>query len=104
MSAPEDLFAIQLKAAGIEHEREYRFNPDRRWRSDFHIPAHKLLIEIEGGLYVNGGHSRGAAYEKNLEKYNSCVLLGYRLLRYSPRMVKNGVALDGVMKVVYEKA
>ena len=36
MSAAEDLFEFQLRAAKVQgFEREVRFSPPRRWRFDF---------------------------------------------------------------------
>jgi hypothetical protein len=32
----EETLALQLKAAGIEFEREFRFDPDRKWRAEIH--------------------------------------------------------------------
>jgi len=53
-----------------------------------------LLVEIEGAIYTGGRHVRGSGYEADLEKYNLAVLQGYRVLRFSPRMVRDGTALS----------
>lgn len=64
---------------------EYLFHPTRKWRFDFAWCAPvKLAIEIDGGLFVNGGHNRGAALLAQYEKQNAAVLLNWRVLRYSP--------------------
>ena len=95
MSAIEDEFEFQLGVAGLpEAVREYAFAPKRRYRADFAFPAHMLLVEIEGAIYTGGRHVRGAGYESDLEKYNLAVLQGYRVLRFSPRMVRDGTALS----------
>ena len=73
---------------GIEEpEKEYRFHPGRKWRADFAWPRRKLLLEIEGGVYSMGRHTRGAGYVKDLEKYNAACELGYRMLRYVPSRI-----------------
>jgi very-short-patch-repair endonuclease len=72
-----------LPAPVINH----RFHHARRWMIDFSYPDRKIAIEIEGGLFVNGGHVRGAYYIDNMEKYNAETLLGWRLLRYAPGRV-----------------
>jgi hypothetical protein len=35
-------------------EKEFRFHPTRKWRADFAHLESKTLIEIEGGIYING--------------------------------------------------
>jgi very-short-patch-repair endonuclease len=99
-SPGEEAFLLHCRAEGITTVmREFRFC-DRKWRFDFAIPSHKIAIEIEGGLYIGGGHSRGKGYEANLEKYNTAVKMGWRVLRYSTDMVMAGTAVDDVLKMM----
>lgn len=65
-------------------EPEYRFHPARRWRFDYAIPEHKIAIEIEGGSFVRGRHTRGVGYLNDMEKYNEATIMGWRVLRYKP--------------------
>lgn len=104
-SKGEASLALQLNALGIPFQREVRFAPPRLWRFDFVLTgkhAH-IACEVEGGLYVNGGHSRGRAYEKNLEKYNTAALMGFSLYRFSTDMVTSGEALK-VIQMAMERA
>ena len=65
-------------------EKEFRFHPTRRWRADFaHLPS-RTLIEIEGGIYINGRHNRGAGFAADLEKYLEASLAGWRVVRLGP--------------------
>jgi very-short-patch-repair endonuclease len=75
---------------------EHRFHPVRRWRFDLAWPEAKLAVEVEGGVYVQGRHSRGAGMEADCEKYNEAANRGWRVLRVTPRHVKNGQALTWV--------
>lgn len=70
------------KIFGLEVVAEYCFHPTRRWRFDFAIPDKMIAIEIEGGSWSGGRHTRGAGYNKDMKKYNEAVKLGWRLLRY----------------------
>ncbi len=73
--------ALWHKAGGPPLEAEFRFHPQRRWRADFaHLPS-RTLIEIEGGIYVNGRHNRAAGFAADLEKYLEAALDGWRVVR-----------------------
>src|SRR5689334_14918313 len=81
----EERFADLLFEIGLalDFVREYRFDPKRRWRVDFYSAKARLCVEIEGGIWIQGGHTRGAGYAANVEKYNAIQCAGLRLLRYT---------------------
>ena len=90
---------LMLQAVGLpEPEREYRFHSRRRWRLDLAYPALRIGIEIEGGTWARGRHTRGQGYADDCEKYNAAVLLGWRVLRYTPAQL--GQAVDDVRRAV----
>jgi len=96
MSDAEEMFAFQLRAVGITHEREVRFAPPRRWRADFLIHTRHgsgLLVEVDGGTWSGGRHTTGAGFAADCAKLNEATLLGYRILRVTPAMVDSGAAL-----------
>ncbi len=82
---------------------EYKFHPTRRWRADYALPGYRLLVEIEGGAWVGGRHTRGGGYIRDLEKYNAAVLLGWALLRFTPEQVEDGSALDVIEQFIKTK-
>lgn len=88
-----------LRAYGIEFKQEYQFNENRRWRADFHITGTKILIEVEGGIWSNGRHTRGKGYIADMEKYNSAQELGYLVFRYSTEQVKSGKAIEEIRRL-----
>jgi len=75
------LDALQLPAP----RTEYQFHPRRRWRMDYAWPDLRLFLEVEGGVWVAGRHTRGSGYIKDLEKYNTAAAMGWRLIRCQPR-------------------
>jgi len=81
---------------------EFRFAPPRRWRFDFAWPLLEppLALEVDGGGWINGRHSRGTGIEKDCEKLNAAIALGYRVLRATPAMVKDGRALAAIEKAI----
>lgn len=61
--------------------REYRFDETRRWKFDYAWCAQRVALESEGGVFVAGGHNRGAKFVKDCEKYNAATLAGWRVFR-----------------------
>jgi very-short-patch-repair endonuclease len=98
VSAAEDELATQLRAAGVEFEREVRFHPTRRWRADFRVGA--VLVEVEGGGYIGGRHGTGIGMERDCEKYSEAAVLGYRVLRVTPKHIRSGFALDVIERAI----
>jgi very-short-patch-repair endonuclease len=72
---------------GPDLEREYRFHHERRWRADFAHVGARVLIEIEGGIWVNGRHNRAAGFNADLEKYLAAGLGGWRVFRFGPDQI-----------------
>lgn len=66
-------------------EYEFRFHGTRKWRFDLAFPAERVAIEVQGGIWVAGGHNRGAQMLKDWEKYNEAACLGWRLLYCQPK-------------------
>lgn len=87
----ENSMRFHLQAMGLPFVSEHRFCK-RMWRFDFAIPELLIGIECEGGIFTGGAHTRGAHYESDLEKYNAAASLGWRVLRFSGDMIKNGYA------------
>lgn len=101
MSNQEENFAFQLRALGLDGwAREVKFHPTRKWRFDFYNADKKLAVEIEGGVYTNGRHTRGSGFVKDIEKYNTAAEMGICVLRYASHMVANGEAIAQVERVV----
>jgi len=102
-SALEGQLALQLRLAGLpKPEREYRFDPTRKWRADFAWPALKLLVEVEGGTWMQGRHARGAGMRADAQKYNHAVLENWRLLRVTPDMIRDGTALQTIERALLQ--
>lgn len=85
-----DVFAYMLHVVGRdlpEPEREYVFAPPRKWRADFCWPAQKVVVEVDGGLYtLHGGRHNTDA---DREKCNTAASLGYLILHFSPRQLRD---------------
>lgn len=98
MSLP---LAVQCRAIGMpEPVTEFRFHKTRRWRFDYAWPHHKLALEVDGGVWTQGRHTRGAGVEKDCEKYCEAVVQGWRILRVTTRHVRSGQALGWIERAL----
>jgi hypothetical protein len=90
-----DTLQLHLKALGLPAPvPEFRFCPSRRWRVDYFFAnsVRPLAVEIEGSVFQQGRHTRGAGFLKDCEKYNELSIMGISLLRFTPQQVEKGVA------------
>ncbi len=89
-SKGEELFLAQLVDYGFpEAKEEYRFHHYRRFRFDFAWPVVSIAVEIEGGTWSGGRHSRGAGFERDCEKYNLATREHWKVYRFTSAMVKD---------------
>ena len=66
---------------------EYQFTATRKWRFDRAWPEQRVAVELEGGVWSNGRHTRPAGYEADCQKYNAATALGWRVFRFTGRML-----------------
>jgi len=103
------LLEKHMREIRLEFEREYKFHPTRRWKSDYRITnvllnGQELLVEIEGSVYTQGRHTRGKGYENDMRKYNAAQAKGYYVFRFSTNMVLRGEAREFLNKRLVHRA
>lgn len=97
---------------GAWWEEEFEFIIGRKFRFDFmaivcptirdadvhgHKPQ-KLAIEIDGGAWTQGRHTRGAGFIRDLAKFNEAAILGWSILRFTPQQVLDGTAKEVIKR------
>lgn len=90
--------ANQLRMLGIESQREVLLVPGRKFRTD--LVVRDLAIEVDGGGFIQGRHSRGSGIEKDAEKQALVTIAGYRTLRVTPRQIESGEALGWIERAL----
>jgi very-short-patch-repair endonuclease len=95
-SAGEETFALHLRGERSfpKWEREFTFHSDRKFRFDFAFPDRKVAVEIEGGTWSGGRHSRGSGFSEDTVKYNAAAVLGWRVFRFTTEQVLGGSAIQ----------
>jgi very-short-patch-repair endonuclease len=95
------LLTLHIKALGLPPPQfEHRFDDKRKWRFDFAWPRRKIAVEIDGGIWTGGRHTRGLGFSADLEKLNAAVELGWRVYRFTPAMVSAGTAAKTLQRVL----
>ena len=90
-------FAIDLRALGYpEPVTEYPFAKSigRRFRFDLAWPDQMLAVEIDGATWTGGRHVTGAGYERDCIKCAEAVILGWKVIRVTMSMIRDGTASD----------
>lgn len=81
---PEIVKAYYKQCGLPEPVFEYRFHKTRLWRIDIAFIKQKVAVEVQGGVFVRGRHSRGAAMLKEWDKLNTLAAMGWRVLYCQP--------------------
>ena len=127
--ANKDRVVLWCRASRLpEPVMEFKFCETRRWRFDYAWPpvtVHgvstvrpvcsadtmgspggdpinrfvKLALEIEGGAFLIGRHTRGRGFTNDLEKYAEAAILGWTVLRATPEQITNGTAFDWLTRI-----
>lgn len=94
---------------------ELKFHPTRKWRMDFgwwtywqdvvSTPGEVtrrpgLALEVEGAVWVQGRHTRGSGFVKDMEKYNEAAALGWRIIRVQPKDLCTKATMDLIRRAL----
>lgn len=82
-SASVDMFLkyLQKTFPQVRIVKEYKFHDVRKWRFDYAFPDQKVAVEVDGAVWTQGRHTRGAGYVNDLEKLNTAASMGWLILR-----------------------
>ena len=73
--------AFLFMSKKMKPQNEYKFHPSRKWRFDFAFPEIMFALEIEGGVWSKGRHTRGTGFVNDINKYNEATMMGWKVLR-----------------------
>jgi uncharacterized protein DUF559 len=89
---------------GPEPMREWPVAAGRRWRFDFAWPNAKVAVEVDGGTFIRGGHSRGKGQQRDAEKMNAATCLGWRVLRFTTDMIEAELGFSTAVEFVKQES
>jgi|BioPla2DNA2_1021312.scaffolds.fasta_scaffold02504_21 very-short-patch-repair endonuclease len=92
-----DFFTLLVEQQlGARCLRELQFDAKRKFRFDYALPDYKLAIEIDGGIWKQGGgrHNRASGWLVDQEKMNLAVSQGWRILHFTPQQQNTMATLE----------
>lgn len=103
----EDSFAFQCRARQLpSFERQYMYAKclGRKFEADFCNQEYKLIVEINGGIWMKGGgaHSRPMGIENDYERHQYAARLGYFVLPFTTDDVTSGHAINWTIETLYK--
>lgn len=99
-----DMFPLACVKYGLpEPVAEYRFDAKRRWRIDYYFEhnGRRVGVEVEGGVWTNGRHTRGKGFVADMEKYNAAQSVGIAIIRVTPGNLLKSETFDLIKKTLY---
>lgn len=70
-------------------KQQHQFARPRRWRFDFSWPDAMVAVELQGGSWINGRHTRGSYQSKEHEKLNAAQKAGWVVLQFGTDRMKD---------------
>lgn len=102
LSKLEETLALHIFTADLPEmpEREYKFAlPERKWAFDFAWPSHKFACEVHGKLW-GGRHTHPEGFQKDREKMNAAVAMGWRVLEFTERDIQSMQAIKAIREAL----
>lgn len=97
----ESLLYFYIIGSGLPApECEYRFHPKRKWRFDMAWVEQKVAVEIQGGIWIKGGHTTGAGITRDCEKLDEGVKLGWKVFHFTKEQIESGYAVDTIKEAL----
>lgn len=82
------LYELLNEAYPGRWKQDIQFIEERKYRGDAVNVKDKILVEIEGGLWIMGRHNRPVGMQEDMEKYNLATVHGWKVLRYTPETLR----------------
>jgi very-short-patch-repair endonuclease len=100
----ENKLIEQLAKRGIEQPmREVVFCiHGRKWKFDLCWQEQRVAVEVDGGTWSGGRHTRGAGFKEDCIKLNHAAREGWKVLRFTTDMVTDESAADFVADTLKE--
>lgn len=86
---------------------EYEFDnrtPPRGWKFDWAWIESMVALEVEGGAWTKGRHTRGKGFVSDMEKYKEAAIQGWLLIRCTPAQLRTGAIVPDLKRALASRA
>lgn len=73
--------------------------PGRKHRADFKV-SRDLLVEVDGGSWSGGRHTRGKGFADDCEKASLAAIAGYRVIHCTTEQVDSEACAEWVQEAL----
>jgi hypothetical protein len=80
----------------IDLHHQVYFAPGRRLRFDFAHWGSKVAIEVQGGIWIKGGHSTPKGIQQDYEKLNTAQALGWLVFQVTDESMNDLAVLNQI--------
>lgn len=90
---------------GTAYETDYKGLKPRKFEFDIAFVDCRVAVEVDGGIWTSGRHTRGAGYTNDCIKNNLAITKGWVVFRFTPDMLKNDPAtcIRQVLSVIEDR-
>jgi very-short-patch-repair endonuclease len=106
-SEGEEKLMLEMRALKLPLPlRQYYFDCEEPWMTDFCWLQYKLIVEVDGGLGVcwkasrkgrkvpyTGDHTSRDGYTKDRKRDRAAAKAGFTVIRVTPDLIKKGIAI-----------
>jgi len=96
------MFLEAAKSHGLPEpipEYEWAKHLKRNWRADW-LFAGLVIVEIVGGVWIRGHHSRGQSQIDDMVRRNEAQMAGYLVLEFTPQQIESGEAFPVIKRAL----
>lgn len=104
-----DIFLYTWRALApaefVTPKTEVVFHPFRKWRFDVAWRTYRVAVEIEGGVYTRGRHTRPVGFLNDVEKYNAATSYGWLVFRTTPDILQStpGLLMAPLLRAIQSR-
>jgi len=103
MSGDHRILCALCDEVGLPHpEAEWEFTPHRKFRADFAWPENDppLALEVDGGVWTGGRHTRSTGFLRDHEKRNEYATQGWRVIYTTPDKLYTMETIDLIRRAL----